>query len=86
VWFVSRPVTWLNIALAILTVALSGFSSNELMPQWLQRHVLEPYHLKALPSLLVWMKLQRELWSIPTPQCNRDCQPTEFATPLPWAA
>jgi hypothetical protein len=63
IWFVSRPITPANIALVILTLVLSGFSSSELMPEWLQRHVLEPYHFKALPSLLVWFKLQCELWT-----------------------
>jgi glycosyl transferase family 87 len=87
VWFVSRPITPLNIALAVLTMVLSGFSSNELMPKWLQQHFLEPYHLKALPSLLVWIKLQGELWSPALPeQPNRACEPTATTTVLQRAA
>jgi len=68
VWFVSRPMTLVNIALAVLTVILSQYSASDLVPQWLQQHVIDPYHLKALPALLVWLKLQVELWSIPSPQ------------------
>ncbi len=62
VWFASRPVTRANIALVVLTVLLSGFSSSDLAPDWLQRSLLEPYQFKVLPSLLVWLKLQGELW------------------------
>ena len=65
IWFVSRPVTRLNIGLMLFTLLLSGFSSSEIMPAWLQKNVLEPYQLKALPCLLVWLKLQTELWRKP---------------------
>jgi hypothetical protein len=63
IWFVSRPITRLNIALMTMTVLLSGFSSNDLVPDWVQLQVIDKYHLKALPALLVWLKIQTELWT-----------------------
>ena len=62
VWFVSRPITLLNSVLLALTVLLSGFASSDLVPDWIQDQLIERYQVKALPSFLVWLKLQCELW------------------------
>lgn len=62
IWFCSRPITKVNAALMAMTVLLSGFASSDLFPEWLRTNLIGPYHLKALPSLLVWLKLQAELW------------------------
>lgn len=62
VWFCSRPITATNIGFLALTIVLTGFSTSDLFPQWLQDEWVAPYHLKAVPCLAVWLKLQAELW------------------------
>jgi hypothetical protein len=62
-WFVTRPMTRLNTTLVIATLILSGFANSEIMPEWVQQHILEPYRTKAVPALLVWLKIQYELWT-----------------------
>lgn len=62
VWFCSRPITAVNIGLVVFAQVLTGFSTSDLFPQWLQDEWVAPYHLKAVPCLAVWVKLQAELW------------------------
>ena len=62
VWFCSRPITAVNIGLVVFAQILTGFSTSDLFPQWLQDEWVAPYHLKAVPCLAVWIKLQAELW------------------------
>jgi hypothetical protein len=62
IWFVMSNrdrVAWVLIWIVVVVTALS---SGEAMPQWLQRNVFEPYRLKTIPILLVWLLTQRELW------------------------
>ncbi len=62
VWFCSRPITGVNIGLVVFALILTGFSTSDLFPPWLQDNWVAPYHLKAVPCLAVWVKLQAELW------------------------
>lgn len=83
VWFCSRPITATNIGLLALTIVLTGFSTSDLFPQWLQDEWVAPYHLKAVPCLAVWLKLQAELlW--PATHANEEAKST--APPLRLAA
>jgi hypothetical protein len=65
VWFCTRPVTKLNIGLLAFAIVLTGFSSSDLFPNWIQEQWFAPYHVKALPCLAVWLKLQWDLWQEP---------------------
>jgi hypothetical protein len=62
VWFCTRPSTKLNIGLLASAIVLTGFSSSDLFPDWIQDQWFAPYHIKALPCLAVWLKLQWDLW------------------------
>lgn len=62
VWFCSQPITSVNIALVVFALIFTGFSTSDLFPQWFQDEWVAPYHLKAVPCLAVWVKLQAELW------------------------
>jgi hypothetical protein len=62
IWFAvsSRDrVAWTVLAIVAVGTVLS---SSELMPETLQEGVFEPYRLKTLPILLVWILTQVELW------------------------
>jgi len=63
VWFVTSSRD--RVAWAILAVVIVGtvLSSSDAMPEWFQQRVFEPYRVKTLPVLLVWVLTQRLLWS-----------------------
>ena len=62
IWFViSRRdrLAWTAIWIVVIGTALS---SGAAMPEWLQQNVFEPYRLKTIPILLLWLLTQVELW------------------------
>ena len=44
-------------------VLLVSAASSDPTPHWFQRDVVQRYARKALPCLLCWILIQRELWS-----------------------
>ena len=63
IWFATSARD--RTAWTILGIVIVGtvFSSSDAMPEALQQRFFEPYRLKALPVLLVWVITQRQLWS-----------------------
>jgi hypothetical protein len=57
-WYFSQARTPVNLALFIATFLLAMVSSTEIVPRALRRDLLDPYVVKALPCILVWIKLQ----------------------------
>jgi hypothetical protein len=79
VWFCSRPATRTNVALLVSVLVFTSFSSSDLCPEWLQDQWFAPYHLKAVPCLAVWLKIQAELWTSSAP--STAVAPTEEKRP-----
>ena len=63
-WFASleRRSRW-EWTLFVLFVVGTVLPSSDVMPDWLQRDLFDPYRLKTLPLLLVWIEIQRQLWA-----------------------
>lgn len=64
-WFAMadrNAVTWTVLAVAIIGTVLS---SSEAMPHVIQERFFEPYRVKTLPVLFVWLLTQVELWRAP---------------------
>jgi len=59
-WYFSQPCTAANVALLSATFLLSIIASTDLMPRSLRHDFLEPYVLKALPCIAIWVKIQME--------------------------
>lgn len=62
IWFAVSArdrFTWSALAIVIVGTVLS---SSDAMPERLQEQWFEPYRLKTLPVLLVWVLTQRALW------------------------
>ncbi|MEX2152021.1 MAG: glycosyltransferase family 87 protein [Gemmatimonadaceae bacterium] len=62
IWLVLSPRTrgwWVTFAVVIVGTVLS---SSDAMPEVLQEGLFEPYRLKTLPVLLVWVMTQLDLW------------------------
>ena len=60
-WYFAQARTTVNLVLLILTFLLAMLSSTDLFPRTLRHNILEPYAVKALPCVLVWIKLQWDL-------------------------
>jgi hypothetical protein len=59
IWFMNlnRPVTGLEISLLIFAIVITSFSSSSLFPKSINLAYMQPYRLKALPCLLIWLKI-----------------------------
>jgi hypothetical protein len=56
-WYFSQPRTAANLALLMATFLLSELASTDIVPRSLRREFLEPYVVKALPCIAVWLKI-----------------------------
>lgn len=59
IWFINaeRPFSKLDIGLMIFAFILTSLSPSDLFPRYLKDHYVMPYALKALPCLLIWLKI-----------------------------
>jgi len=59
IWFMNleRPGTPLETGLLVFALILTVFSPSDLFPKYLKVHYVTPYKLKALPCLLIWLKI-----------------------------
>lgn len=63
IWYVTAPWKrsgW-DLALLIFALILGSFGTSDLIPRFIQKSLIRPYSLKALPVFLVWLKLIYEL-------------------------
>lgn len=63
IWYVAAP--WkrskTDIALMIFAFILTSMSPSDLFPKYIRVHYVYPYALKALPCMLIWLKLSYEM-------------------------
>jgi hypothetical protein len=59
IWFMNlnRPVTGFEIFLLVFAIIITSFSPSDLFPRFINRTYIQPYKLKALPCLLIWLKI-----------------------------
>jgi hypothetical protein len=55
--------TWWRWALFGFFIVGTVLASSDAMPPWLQEHLFDPYRFKTVPLLLVWLEMQRQLWT-----------------------
>jgi hypothetical protein len=60
-WYFFQARTPANLALLIAVFLFTCLSSTGLVPRALRREFLETYVIKAVPCILVWIKLQYDL-------------------------
>lgn len=63
-WYVAAPWkrnAW-DIALMVFAFILTSMSPSDLFPKTIRVHYVYPYALKALPCVLIWLKLSYEMW------------------------
>ncbi len=63
IWYTAVP--WkrstLDIALMVFAFLLTSMSPSDLFPKYIRAHYVYPYALKALPCMLIWLKLAFEM-------------------------
>lgn len=61
IWFVSTPTRkktpMLNLILLIFCIVLTSLSASGMFPKYLRVTYVSPYALKALPCVLIWLKI-----------------------------
>jgi len=64
IWFaaLARPSRW-EWTLFVLIVVLTILSSSDIMPDAIQRDFFDRYRFKTVPLIVLWLELQRRLWS-----------------------
>jgi hypothetical protein len=63
VWFASLDRrTRSEWAVFVLFFVGTVLASSDVMPDWLQRHLFDPYRLKTVPLFVAWLAMQRQLW------------------------
>lgn len=65
IWYTAAP--WkrskTDLALMIFAFLLTSMSPSDLFPKYIRVHYVYPYALKALPCMLIWLKLSYEMYS-----------------------
>jgi len=67
-WFFSQKLSRVNIFLAGLAFILTSLSPTDLFPKVVRDSMIIPYQLKALPCVLIWIKIQIDLWFMSEPK------------------
>jgi hypothetical protein len=59
IWFMNldRPVTGFEIGLLVFALIVTSLSPSDLFPKYVRVHYIIPYKLKALPCVLIWLKV-----------------------------
>ena len=64
IWFLSGKQTISNIILVCLTFLFTTLSSTDIFPAYVRMTCFEPYYVKVIPCILVWVKIQVDLMLI----------------------
>lgn len=65
IWFFCQKSNTINITLLILALILTSLSSTDLFPKSIREAYVMPYVLKAVPCILIWIKVMYDLIALP---------------------
>ena len=65
IWFINteKPVSKLDMGLMIFAFILTSLSPSDIFPRYVKVKYVDTYGLKALPVLLIWLKIIYETWT-----------------------
>ncbi|HUR31916.1 MAG TPA: glycosyltransferase family 87 protein [Saprospiraceae bacterium] len=61
IWYFMRKRKWPDTVLFISAIILTTLSPTDLFPSYLRKSYIEPYILKAVPCIFIWMKIIYEM-------------------------
>lgn len=71
-WFMAATHNRLNIILLVLAILLTVLSPTNLFPAVLRRNYVIPYALKALPCILIWLRIHYDLYAMKISDLSSD--------------
>lgn len=63
IWFFSQAKTRINIVLVILAFIFTSIASGDLFPYFVKEEFIRPFQLKALFSIIIFVKISYELFT-----------------------
>ena len=64
IWFFYSEQKAFDVFLIVLLILFTCLSPTDLFPKFLRQDYIVPYSLKALPCILIWIKIQYQLLSL----------------------
>lgn len=61
IWYFSKEKKLQDLILLIFYFLLTSVSSTDITPFWVKENLIKPYLLKAIPSIILWLKIEQEL-------------------------
>lgn len=61
IWFITGKKSRLDIGLLIFAFIFTSLSSTDLFPPFVRENFIKPYAIKAVPSILIWIKIVYEM-------------------------
>ncbi len=61
IWYLKSNKSRLNVSLFLFFFIITVMSPNDLFPEYIRENYVNPYSLKALPCVLIWIKIQFDL-------------------------
>ena len=74
IWFFSQPVKPINVVLLVSMVIFTILSPTDMFPRSIQRDFVAPYVLKAVPCILIWLKIMFDLIFYKPENLNREAE------------
>ncbi|CAN5217635.1 glycosyltransferase family 87 protein [soil metagenome] len=65
-WTTLSEPSRLDRILLALVIVFTSLSPTDIFPQVVQKQFFQPYNIKALPCLLVWARVQYQIWMQPS--------------------
>ncbi len=63
-WLTLSQPSRFDVLLLILVIVFTSLSPTDLFPRVIQKSFFQPYSIKAVPCILVWCRLQYQLWAV----------------------
>jgi hypothetical protein len=60
-WFIMSEKNALNSSLFVFAFVLTSLSPTDIFPRFIREEFINPYALKALPCILIWLKIVYEM-------------------------
>lgn len=61
IWFYVQKPTTINIILLVLAIVFTCLSPTDIFPPNVRNEILKPYVVKAVPCILIWLKISYDL-------------------------
>lgn len=61
IWFITSKKSRLDVGLVIFAFIFTSLSATDLFPPFVRENFIKPYAIKAVPSILIWVKIVYEM-------------------------